>query len=321
MDGPLPVNPTDVRLDSDGDDFDFTQPFRGPDGQFCTAADAAKRGDKRAIAKLQKEKDDEAKDAAAVSADDIVTAGMNDVTKIKLPAWQAEEPAFWFELADTQFGLYDPAPTEKQKSALAAAIIPISTLKPHRTALQHVRPYTALKEAICGATTKSDVDLCNMLLAAKLAPDDPPSEFLRRGFTVFAEVKGANGKPMTTAAQVQGWLMKQLLERQLPPVVASAMVDVNLETTDEVQAYMDKVDRQHKTFRANQSAMVAAVADNNDVAAIRPAKRGQAGKRTGGARIGGKDGKCYFHTRFGDKARSCEGECSERGKPLTKKTA
>ena len=250
---------------------------------------------------------------------------MTDFTRVKLPAWQPDEPAFWFELADEQFSLFTPAPSEKQKSALAGTIIPIDLLKQHRDARADAeKPYTKLKEAICGARVKSDIDLCSALLDAKLGPDEQPSDFLRRFFTTFAEVKGKDGKPMATAAQIKGWLAKQILERQLPPVVSSAMVADGLEATSP-QVYMDKADLQLKAFKANQAtvaAIAASVEDKaDDIAAIRPKGKGGSTKKSGGAKSGGKGLKCFFHERFGDKAERCKGgDCVDKDKPLASRT-
>ena len=291
-------------------------------GRFCTkedyeAAVSTKTG--------EREVKFEPKDVVPAAGHAGVTPHhtMADVTRIKLPAWQAEEPAFWFELADAQFALYtSPEPTEKQKVALAATIIPISILKSHREAMTDpTSPYTKLKTSITGAKVKSDIDLCTELLQAKLAPEEPPSDYLRRFLSTFAEVKGDDGKAMTTATQVKGWLAKHMLERQLPPVVASAMVSDRLDAA-KPQTYMDKVDLQHKAYQANQSAhaaLVAAVDDVNAVAAkhSRPGKKRNEDKKGG---VGGKDGKCFYHTRWGKEAQRCEGECTEKGKPLAKKS-
>ena len=131
---------------------------------------------------------------------------MGDVTRIKLPAWQGDDPAFWFELVDSQFGLYtSPAPTEHQKAALVQTVIPISILKSHRTAMKdETTPYTKLKTSITGARVRSDVDLCNELLQAKLGPEEPPSDFFRRVLDTFGEIKGEAGKPMTKVSELQG---------------------------------------------------------------------------------------------------------------------
>ena len=254
---------------------------------------------------------------------------MSDFTKVKLPPWQPAEPDFWFELADEQFALYDPQPSEKQKSALAGTVIPIDVLKVHRTArADAAKPYTKLKEAICGAKTKSDIELCTTLLEARLGAEEQPSDFLRKFFTTFADVKSSDGKPMATAARVKGWLAKQILEHQIPTVVSSALLEDKLDAASS-QTYMDKTDRQMQAFKANQAtvasvaAAAAAAAKADEVAAIRQAKQpGRKGskKSGGGKKIGGKDGKCFFHTKYGADAWNCEGECTEKGKPLAKKT-
>ena len=53
-----------------------------------------------------------------------------DITKCKLPAWDGNQPEFWFRLADLQFALYKPeVATETAKAALATTVIPIEILQ------------------------------------------------------------------------------------------------------------------------------------------------------------------------------------------------
>ena len=149
-------------------------------------------------------------------------------------------------------------------------------------------------------------------------------KFLRRCLTILADVKASDGSAMTSG-QRDGWFCKQLMERQLPPVVASAMVADALDA-DDPQGYMNKLDLQLKAYRANQASVLAAVTEadavTDAVAGIRMTKRQNGAKKPGGAgKEGGKEGKCFYHYRFGDRAQRCDGDgCKDKNKPLAKKT-
>ena len=106
-----------------------------------------------------------------------------DISKVKLLPWRSDRPAYWFKLADTKFGLYTPAPTEKQKEVLACDVIPSILVEKHEAALDDPNPYSALKNAISGATKKPQAEIFNELLAAKLTRT--PSDFLREGHVLL----------------------------------------------------------------------------------------------------------------------------------------
>ena len=46
-----------------------------------------------------------------------------DVTKAKLPAWSAEDPAQWFQMAEAVYEMY-PNATEVDKFGTALGVIP-----------------------------------------------------------------------------------------------------------------------------------------------------------------------------------------------------
>ena len=77
-------------------------------------------------------------------------ADTDKLLKVQLPAWQDDDPAFWFQLADGMFELLSPPPTDKQKATIAGTKIPMEVLKKHKKALAQAEPYKALKEALGG---------------------------------------------------------------------------------------------------------------------------------------------------------------------------
>ena len=239
-----------------------------------------------------------------------------DVTRIKLPVWQRDQPEFWFRLVDIQFALYKPAPEEATKVALVCNTIPIDVLQAHQTALADPAPYTALKKAICGAGKKSNAQLFKEILGLKM--DGKPSDFLRQSQTLMSQVTKADGTAMTTLAEFQGWLQKHLLERQLPGTVANALVEDTF-SAGNAQTYMDRADKLHSSAIDRVEAITeTAPTTGDDVAAVTNRQRG-GNKKSGGAKKSGGNGKCFYHDRFGDKALKCDGgDCKDRGKPLAK---
>ena len=131
-------------------------------------------------------------DKSAATAGDTPNTMTLDISKVKLPPWRADRPAYWFKLADTKFGLYTPAPTEKQKAALACDVIPGNLVEKHEAALDDPNPYSTLKTAISGATKKPQAEIFNELLTAKLT--GTPSDFLRDGHVLLKQVIFNNGE-------------------------------------------------------------------------------------------------------------------------------
>ena len=64
-------------------------------------------------------------------------------------------------------------------------------------------------------------------------------------------MKSAYGKPMkTVAAQVQDWLLKLLLDHQLPPPQLRLALWGTMHSVPQDNLY--KVDRQNKTYQASR---------------------------------------------------------------------
>ena len=287
-------------------------------GQFITLQQAAELDLPGARALLSAEPPSDLSDNTRLDVATMADAAA--LMRVQLPPWQPDEPAFWFTLVDGLFEMFDPAPSEKQKSTLVGTKIPIEVLKAHKKALMDPKPYSTLKATLSGTKVRSDAELFNELTNAKLIEE--PSTFVRKELTTLAEIQ-IDGKPITTIGQLQGWLVKQLLERQLPPVVASAALKTNLDA-DNPQSYMDHVDAHFKAYQANQASSNQAASitpTSGEVAAVNSSasKRRSGGKKYGGAArdvvlVGGK---CYYHHTYGSEAQKCKGNgCKDADKPL-----
>ena len=96
-------------------------------------------------------------------------------TKINLPQWDAEDPAYWFVRAEGNFELLKGADgvalqlSDKEKLTLVGNAIPAEVMKRYKADVI-ANSYDTFKNAICGATTKTEALLFEDIVSAKIKP-------------------------------------------------------------------------------------------------------------------------------------------------------
>ena len=97
-----------------------------------------------------------------------------DMTKAKLPVWSTRDPAQWFKMADRVFAMY-PGASETDMFGTALAVVPEEVYTRHTAAWEaSSSPWTALKNSVTGASTKSPQQLFTQLLDLNMT--GPPSD-------------------------------------------------------------------------------------------------------------------------------------------------
>ena len=154
-----------------------------------------------------------------------------DVTKAKLPAWSTRDPAQWFRMADAVFAMY-PSASETDMFGTALSVVPEEIYTRHAAAWEgSSTKWTALKNSVTGASTKSPQQLFTQLLDLQLT--GPPSDFVREAVATMKKVPGKDGKPQTLAS-FQGWLAKNIVESKLPAQIRPTLAAVHLDADDMV---------------------------------------------------------------------------------------
>ena len=245
------------------------------------------------------------------------TMSARDVTRAKLPAWSTKDPAQWFKMADRVFQMY-PDATETDKFGTALAVVPEEIYTRHTAAWEaSTTPWTALKQSVTGASTKSPQQLFTQLLDLPMA--STPSDYVREAVAIMKKVPGKDGKAQTLST-FQGWLAKNLAEQKMPVHLRPTLAAVDLDA-DDMQSYVDRADQLWGSDVAAQRRVTVSAVEANLVSAVKGtgsakgsvAKNANKGgnRSSGGGNRNGRpgnrlvDGKCWVHVKFGAEAYSC----------------
>ena len=250
-----------------------------------------------------------------------------DVTKAKLPTWSPEDPAQWFRIAESAFEMY-PGATEVDKFGTALGVVPERIYTRHAAAYEgSSTKWTALKNSVTGASTRSPQQLYTQLLELSLT--GPPSDMVREAVTICKRVPGLKGKPQTLAG-FQGWLVKNVVESKLPAQIRSHLAATPLDA-DNLGAYVDAADQLWGSDLAAQRKVTVSAVEHQ-VSAVNtvgargaPAKPGAKGSGSSKGGSGNRannrliDGKCRIHARYGADAYTCANPSACSMKAVLKK--
>ena len=214
---------------------------------------------------------------------------MNAVS-LKLPEFWESQPSAWFAQTEAQFALRDiTADTTKYyyiaaalNSATAGRVVNILENPP-----EHDK-YGALKDHLLKAFGLSDSERARRLLSLNGLGDCKPSELMDKMLSLLGSHKPE-------------FLFKELFLQQLPTQVRSALANTSI--TD-CRALAEEAD---KFFLAGQQSCAAAWDSpgdgpwrHGDTAVVSAA----AVKRQQGSHL------CFYHARYGSKAKRCCPPCS-----------
>ena len=222
-------------------------------------------------------------------------------------------------MADAVYSMY-PGATEADKFGTALGVIPQTIYTRHASAWKgSADKWTALKNSVTGASTKTPQQLFTALLDLKLT--GAPSDFVREAVATMDKVPGKDGKPQTLAS-FKGWLAKNLVEQQLPIHLRPTLARLHCDA-DNLSPYVDAADELVGSDAAAQRRVTVGAVEAT-VAAVTPSGGGtKAGQKRGGGskRGGGKklvDGKCSTHHRFGKEAFTCQNPSACKMKDVIK---
>lgn len=218
-----------------------------------------------------------------------------NAVSLKLPEFWESSPSAWFAQTEAQFALRQITADETQYyyvvSALGSSTASrvVSLLK--RPPL--TRKYETLKEKLLKTFELSDTERASRLFSLQGLGDSKPSELMDR----MLDLLGDN-KP--------DFLFLHLFLRQLPAHVRAALANTASTDCRELAAEADKC------FLASQQQPCAAallpagavsevLEDDHMLVAAAAPRRQQS------------SGLCYYHARFGSKAKQCRSPCSFSG--------
>ena len=248
------------------------------------------------------------------SADDSLGAGLYRVA-VRLPPFWPDRPALWFAQAEAQFDL---AGITRQRTKFnhvvsqlhqqhAAEVEDIITSPPER------EPYDRLKAELVRRLSTSREQRVRQLLSHEEMGDRRPSQFLRhlKGLAPdvpddFLRTVWASRLPphvqAILAGQTEGSLdsAAHLADRicEVTPQPTTASVSPSEpDNTSGLRELVEELSRQVAALRATQTRRRSHSRDH---------------RRSAQSNSPVRQDICYYHRRFGDKARKCNPPCSRQ---------
>lgn len=237
--------------------------------------------------------------AAAVPA---VVSGAANVgaiyaATIKLPDFWQRNPRPWFQHIEAQFQLRGITQDVTKYFHVVSALDASTTAR--AMALLEAPPangkYDALKTFLLKLFELSELEKADRLLSLNGLGDGKPSELMERMLAVLG-------------AADPSFLFAHIFLRQLPAPVRTALACSALTSSMDYRALALEADR---IFLANRQQFVHALlpAQHTSVS-LPPLEDGPDTAAAVTARQQREDGWCYYHSRFGAKAKQCRQPCS-----------
>ena len=203
---------------------------------------------------------------------------------LKLPTFWPQQPKVWFAQVEAQFAIRSITKEETKYhyviSALdqetAVRVLDLLETTPTDS------PYETLKKRLIGSFSLSEYERAHKLLHLPQLGDEKPSSLLD-------QMLGLLGKHPPC------FIFKQIFLERLPERIRSVLVHSDI---SDMRQLAEAADRLHS------SLMQEAASEVHKVSTRRPSKE----KIT-------KPGLCFYHARFGSKAKRCVAPCnwSENG--------
>ncbi|CAI5697407.1 unnamed protein product [Oreochromis niloticus] len=220
---------------------------------------------------------------------------------LKLPDFWLHDPPSWFVHVEAQFALRGVSADDTKYHHVVASLDPLST----RRVMTLLRDppaqgkYTALKALLLRRYSLSDAERAEKLLSLAGLGDGTAHELMESMLSLLGADDG-------------GFLFTHLFLRQLPAPVRAGLANSPLLATKDYRSLAEEADRillatrsfgvqaivqDSPAFSPAPSPMLQGPSDSSTVAGI--AARRHRGK-----------GLCFYHQRFGAKARRCLPPCS-----------
>lgn len=240
---------------------------------------------------------------------------MAEVTAVKIPAYNFSDPALWFLMCESTFGLGTPKPLTDSKTKFnyivahlppdAATIIRDVIMNPDAT-----DPYTHAKTELIKRSGESAHQEIRKLLGGEELGDRRPSELLREM------------RRRAAAHQVPDELMLELFLQRLPSSVQSILAAITPLTLDKAAEVADRVIEVTpvavSTCSVSSSSTESRLFEEIKKLSLRidqiSRSRNRSRDRNYSSRHRSKSNprrydQCWYHYKFGQKAQKCCPPC------------
>jgi hypothetical protein len=233
--------------------------------------------------------------AAPAAASGAANVGAIYAATIKLPDFWQHNPRPWFQHIEAQFQLRGITQDVTKYFHVVAALDASTTAR--AMALLEAPPadgkYDALKTFLLSLFELSELEKADRLLSLNGLGDSKPSELMERMLAVLGAVDPS-------------FLFAHIFLRQLPAPVRTALASSPLPSSRDYRALAVEADR---IFLANRQQFVHALLPTQRTS-VPPSKDDPDTAAAVTARRQREDGWCYYHSRFGAKAKQCRQPCS-----------
>ena len=211
-----------------------------------------------------------------------------DAVAVKLPQVWTEDLETWFLQAEAQFVIRKITEEETKFYHVVTALSADCAAKVKdiiRTPPQE--PYKALKAALLKKYEPSEHERAAAIFAIKSLGDNKPSQVMERFVNLLGGHEG-------------GILLRYHFISILPSFVRNSLATC---ATSDLQKLADEADKIFLSGRDPADHQVFA-AEDSEILRVTAKQQKQQSR---------KPGLCFFHSRFGDRARKCESPCTWSG--------
>lgn len=265
--------------------------------------------------------------AAVTAAIEAASGGVNAVRANNYPEFWTEDPEAWFEMLEQMFKM-DRVTSQSSMFMQAIRRMPWAVYRNIKDITRNIpalNPYDYLKAETIKRLAPNNEQKLRQLLSVEEIGDSTPSQFLRR-------LRDLAGTTITDPALQTLWLDR------LPPSYGPMLVSIPAQTLDQLSTIADNIHTVLKAQRPAVNAASAASSSGQDelLAAIRELTKrvGAIESKLSGQQSDGrqsrprfrndrsqtpaqrsqsrpleKNGNCFYHTKFGKKARRCTDGC------------
>lgn len=213
---------------------------------------------------------------------------------VKLPEFWQSDPAAWFQHVEALFHLRGITADDSRYFLVVAALDQQST----RRVMQLLRDppqdrkYAALREALLRRYSLSDAERADKLLSLPGLGDGTAVDLMDSMLSLLGPDEG-------------GFLFPHIFLRQLPPPVRAALANSPCLTTADYRGLAEEADR---VLLATRCFAVQNVTSHT----LQPTPEEDGSPLVAGVstRRQRRGTLCYFHQRFGSKARRCVPPCT-----------
>lgn len=231
---------------------------------------------------------------------------------LKLPPFWPTDPELWFTQIEAQFETQHVTTDQTRYAYLVGALTPESAavVRDKLLAPPASDKYSSLKTALIDRMTSSQQARIRQLLTAEELDDRKPTQLLRR----MRQLVGSN------TSLVPESLLKQIFIPRLPThvqVILTANESLSLDAAAEMaDKVMDVIGPQIHAVTATDdvSELKKELNEIKHLLRGRPQDKRSPNQRsrsrTPSARPPARDGVCWYHNRYGDKAQKCRDPCT-----------